>query len=52
MKISVNFRFVGFVGSERKNISHKRVDKPLYGVIVVEEKLAASGQKAPFHSLY
>ena len=50
--MTVNFRFSGVVGSERKNIFDKRVDKLLYGVIVVKKNIAASGQKAPFHSLY
>ncbi len=48
MKMTVNFHFSGVVGSERKNISHKRVDKPLYGVIVVKEKYSRQRAESTF----
>lgn len=48
MKINVHFRFSGVVGSERKNIFDKRVDKPLYGVIVVKEKYSRQRAGSPF----
>ena len=49
MKINVHFRFSGFVGSERKNIFHKRVDSPLSSVTLVEVKkvVLPAGRKAP-----
>ena len=48
LKINVHFRFSGVVGSERKNIFDKRVDKPLYGVIVVKEKYSRQRAGSPF----